>query len=128
MKTMELTLTTALNYIFLPPVLFLIYFGSICCLLYSPNTENLVVPISEKQPQEINNHHQQTAMIIEQLSKRQSRKIASPLGIKQKVQGKDKSLALLKTEIFDKFKVTPDLVITVIQEHLPELLMSIAVN
>jgi hypothetical protein len=125
---MELTLTTALNYIFLPPVLLVIYFGSICCLLYSPNAENIVVPISEKQTQEINNHHQQTAMIIEQLSKRQSRKIASPLGIKQKVQGKDKSLALLKTEIFDKFKVTPDLVITVIQEHLPELLMSIAVN
>jgi hypothetical protein len=64
----------------------------------------------------------QTKAIINNLNKRQSRKICQPLGIKQKCGKAEKSLLSIRTEIENLFKHDPEKVISVIQEKLPELI------
>jgi hypothetical protein len=64
----------------------------------------------------------QTETIINNLNKRQSRKICQPLGIKQKCGKAEKSLLSIRTEIESLFKHDPEKVISVIQEKLPELI------
>lgn len=64
----------------------------------------------------------QTERIINNLSKRQSRKICKPLGIQQKRGKIEKSLTFIKAEIRSLFKENPERVIAVIQEQLPEVI------
>ncbi len=66
--------------------------------------------------------YEQTAAILDKLTKRNARKLCLPLGITQKTNGVEKTLTFMKAEIKTKFKDHPNLVIQVIQEKLPELL------
>jgi hypothetical protein len=64
----------------------------------------------------------QTETIINNLNKRQSRKLCQPLGIQQKCGQAEKSLTFIKAEIRDLFTSHPEKVIGVIREKLPELI------
>jgi len=84
--------------------------------------------ISDVKEKEMTSFHQsndlyiQTERIINNLSKRQSRKICKPLGIQQKCGKIEKSLTFIKAEVRSLFKEDPERVIAVIQEKLPELI------
>ena len=78
-----------------------------------------VKEITQVKP--INNLCIQTEGIINNLTKRQSRKLFKPLKIKIKSNGVEKSLAVTKAEIHDLFKQEPEKVITILQQQLPEL-------
>lgn len=64
----------------------------------------------------------QTETIIDNLNKRQIRKLCNPLGIQQKCGEVEKSLTFIKAEIRGFFKSDPEKVIVVIREKLPELI------
>ena len=64
----------------------------------------------------------QIAAILEQLNKRQSRKICAPLNIRQKQKGVEKSLERMKAEILAIFQSQPEKVIEVMGARLPELM------
>ncbi len=64
----------------------------------------------------------QIVAILEQLNKRQSRKICAPLNIRQKQKGVEKSLEKMKVEILAIFQSQPEKVIEVIGTRLPELM------
>ena len=100
-----------------------------------PDTGTQITPFSREEPQQSQPQiskqlYDQIAAIIENLTKRQSRKLCSPvvkggLGIQQKRQGVEKSLEFIKAEIKAKFKTNPEPVIAVIRNRLPELLTSL---
>jgi hypothetical protein len=69
-----------------------------------------------------NNLHAQAERIINNLNKRQSRKLCKPLGIQQKHGKVEKTLTFIKAEIRSLFKDNPERVIAAIQERLPELI------
>ncbi|WP_013320602.1 hypothetical protein [Gloeothece verrucosa] len=79
-------------------------------------TENI------SNPKQDNNLYTQTETLINNLKKRQCRKLCKPLGIQQKCGKVEKSLALLKAEICTILKDDSHHVITVIEEQLPELI------
>ena len=66
--------------------------------------------------------HSKTETIVNNLNKRQSRKLCKPLGIPQKCGKVEKSLTFIKAEIRSLLKDDPQKVITVIQEAFPELI------
>ena len=76
--------------------------------------------LAPPQPQQT--LYEQTAAILDQLTKRDARKLCRPLGITQKTNSVEKTLTFMKAEIRTKFKDNPNLVIQVIQERLPGLL------
>ncbi|MGH2413462.1 MAG: hypothetical protein ACRDEA_07190, partial [Microcystaceae cyanobacterium] len=69
-----------------------------------------------------NDLHNQIETIINNLNKRQSRKLCKPLGIQQKCGKVEKSLTFIKAEIRSLFKDDPKKVSAAIQEKLPELI------
>jgi hypothetical protein len=69
-----------------------------------------------------NDLHVQADRIINNLNKRQSRKLCKPLGIQQKHGKVEKTLTFIKAEIRSIFKDEPERVIAAIQEKLPELI------
>jgi hypothetical protein len=84
--------------------------------------------ISDVKEKEMTNFYQsndlyiQTEKIINNLSKRQSRKLCKLLGIQQKCGKIEKSLTFIKAEVRSLFKENPERVIAAIQEKLPELI------
>ena len=94
--------------------------------------ENLSFQLKSESKVELHQQHtlaqsrqplyEQTAAILDKLTKRNARKLCLPLGITQKTNGVEKTLTFLKAEIKTKFKDHPNLVIQVIQERLPGLL------
>ncbi|MGK7876660.1 MAG: hypothetical protein AB4426_26220 [Xenococcaceae cyanobacterium] len=139
---MEFTTVTAINDILLPPLLFILYLCSVSLLLYKPKpaqsqpqrTEETDCNIKDalssdfgpepepEFPVPNTDLHTQAAAILESLNKRSSRRLCKPLGIQQKRNGIEKSLELIKAEIRRQFKESPERVINVIRDHLPELL------
>lgn len=91
----------------------------------SDNIPKQTKDVKTQQQTEIvtsNNFYFQVDNILKQLNKRQSRKICSPLNIRQRQNGVDKSLAKIKAEILTVFKTKPDKVIEAIYQRLPDLL------
>ena len=78
--------------------------------------------LAQPQPQPQQSLSEQTAAILDKLTKRNARKLCLPLGITQKTNGVEKTLTFMKAEIKTKFKNNPKLVIQVISERLPGLL------
>jgi hypothetical protein len=78
-----------------------------------------VKEITQVKP--INNFYIQTEGIMNNLTKRQSRKLFKPLEMKIKSNGVEKSLTVTKAEILKLFQQDPEKVITVLQQQLPEL-------
>ena len=60
--------------------------------------------------------------VIDQLGKREARRLCSPLGIQQKCNGVELTTELMVASIRREFKTNPERVIEVICERLPELL------
>lgn len=65
----------------------------------------------------------QVLAVIDELGKREARKLCSPLGIQQKRNGIELSKELMVASIKREFKAEPDRVIEVIRDRLPELLL-----
>ncbi len=63
----------------------------------------------------------QGVTIINNLNKRQSLKLLSPLGIKRKVNKVEKNLATTKAEILTLYKENPTVVTAILKTHLLEL-------
>jgi hypothetical protein len=82
-------------------------------------TESNLIPKIEKNLQTV---QQQASQAIDRLSKRQARKLCSPLGIPQKTNGVELTLDLMKASIRRQFKDNPQQVIGIIRDRLPELL------
>ncbi len=74
------------------------------------------------ETKQYDNLHIQIETIINNLNKRQSRKICKSLGIQQKYGKIEKSLTFIKAEVRSLFKENPERVIAVVQEKLPELI------
>lgn len=66
--------------------------------------------------------HNQVLAAINELGKREARRLCSPLKIQQKRNGIELSTELMVAAIRKKFKTNPDQVIAVIRERLPKLL------
>lgn len=120
-----------INDFLLPPTLFIGYLFAISLFFrrqrdrklatesdVSLTTSNLEDLISVRDVEEI---YPRAEKLIGKLNKRQSRKICSPLKIKQKRRGIDKRLYQVKREIETAFERSPRKVIAAIAKRLPEL-------
>lgn len=77
---------------------------------------------------EKNSSYDKIQEVIKTLTKRQSRKLCKPLSIQQKCNGVEKTTQLMRAEISRKFKDNPQLVISVIEEKLPDILAKLFSN
>jgi hypothetical protein len=78
-------------------------------------------PIPRPQPE----LYIQVLAALDELGKREARKVMGGLKLQQKRNGVELSTELMIASIRREFKADPDLVIAVIQERLPELLLSV---
>ncbi|NJP22529.1 MAG: hypothetical protein HC763_29895 [Hydrococcus sp. CRU_1_1] len=66
--------------------------------------------------------------IIDRLSKRDIRKLCSPLGIQQKTNGTELTTELMKAVVKRKFKENPHMVVEVMSVRFPDLLSTLSIG
>jgi hypothetical protein len=122
-----------INQLLLPPFLFLIYFcfaSTIYHLWQQQKTErkpqSTPTNISVRQAfssefNPVSKLETQLLSLIDQLSKRQLKKLCQPLGIQQKTNGVEKSADLLRGAIRRQCKENTQQVSKIIHQRLPEL-------
>lgn len=128
-----LTTIETINQLLLPPFLFLTYFcfaSTVYHLWHQQRTEfkpqSTPTNLSYRQAfssefDPISKLETQLLSLIDQLSKRQLKKLCQPLGIQQKTNGVEKSADLLRAAIRRKCKENPQQVSKIIHQRLPDL-------
>jgi hypothetical protein len=84
----------------------------------APETVTSAEPVPDPQP----GLYDQALAVIDNLGKREARKLMGGLKLQQKRNGVELSTELMVASIRREFKVDPERVIEVIRERLPELL------
>lgn len=109
-----------LNTYLLPPFLFVLYFCATCLFIYKPSRSNApqhTAPTTPK-PVAFTASPKIESVDLDELKLRPARKIASRLGIKQKMNGRDQPLDWLRGQIIQKLQAKPQETAPIIKEVL----------
>ena len=88
-----------------------------------PIESNLSLPELEQSAQELPEEVQKVAAALDNLTKRQARKLMGGLGLQQKRNGIELSTELMTANIKREFKNDPQKFVPVVRDRLPELVL-----